>query len=239
MASKLYGLIPAAGIGERFSGMPGSLPKQYRTLASPSGMRTMLEHSVRALLASPEIDIVFVVLAAGDAHFRTIDWSDVKARVEPLYCGGASRRDSVLNGLVAMEDSVDPDDWILVHDGARPCLDAAALRRLVDEVAGDAEGPGGILAVPVADTLKHADSQGCIAATAPREGLWQAQTPQMFRHGLLTRALLAAPQVTDEAGAVEQLGLHPRLVRGSPGNLKVTLPEDLALAELILRQADR
>ncbi len=239
MASKLYGLIPAAGTGERFSGMPGSLPKQYQRLDSASGVRTMLEHSVRALLALPDIDVVFVVLAAGDAHFRAIDWSDVKARVEPLYCGGASRRDSVLNGLVAMEDSVDPDDWVLVHDGARPCLGAVSLRRLVDEVAGDAEGPGGILAVPVADTLKHADNQGCIAATAPRDGLWQAQTPQMFRHGLLTRAMAAALQVTDEAGAVEQLGLRPRLVRGSSRNLKVTLREDLTLAELILRQADQ
>lgn len=235
LADQLYGLIPAAGSGARFGAAAGESPKQYHTLAGADGVeRTMLAHSVRALLAEPDLAIVFVVLAPGDTVFRTLDWQWAGGRVEPLYCGGASRRDSVLNGLIAIADTVAPEDWMLVHDAARPCLDAAALGRLVGTVCADAQGPGGILAVPVADTLKRAGADGRIAATEPRAGLWQAQTPQMFRHGLLLRALMEAGDVTDEAGAVERLGLQPRLVAGSPGNLKVTLRDDLELAALVL-----
>ncbi len=234
MTSRYFGLIPAAGSGTRFNAGEAAgkaeLPKQYRPLGRDG--RSMLEHSVRALLAAPQIDTVFVVLSPGDPYFRTLDWSGAGQRVEPLYCGGASRRDSVLNGLVAMVPAVDPDDWVLVHDAARPCLQKKDLLGLIDRAGGD--GEGGILAVPVADTLKRSDSDGCIVNTEPRDGLWQAQTPQMFRHGLLMRALLQALDVTDEAGAVEKLGVHPKLVRGSPMNLKVTVPEDLVLAELIL-----
>jgi 2-C-methyl-D-erythritol 4-phosphate cytidylyltransferase len=119
-----------------------------------------------------------------------------------------------------------------VHDAARPCLGRPELTRLLREAGG--KGEGGILAVPVADTLKRGDGEQNTLATEPREGLWQAQTPQMFRHALLMRAVLAAPDVTDEAGAVERLGLRPKLVRGSTMNLKVTVPEDLTMAELIL-----
>lgn len=243
MTSRYFGLIPAAGTGTRFnagearqSTGKADLPKQYRPLGKAG--RSMLEHSVRALLAAPQIDTVFVVLSPGDPHFRTLDWSGAGQRgqhvqhVEPLYCGGGTRRDSVLNGLVAMVPAVDPNDWVLVHDAARPCLQKKDLARLIAMAGG--EGEGGILAVPVADTLKRGDGDDCILATEPRDGLWQAQTPQMFRHGLLMRALLQAPEVTDEAGAVEKLGLRPKLVRGSPMNLKVTVPEDLVLAELIL-----
>jgi len=237
LTSRYFGLIPAAGSGTRFNAGDASgkadLPKQYRPLGQAG--RSMLEHSVHALLGASQIDTVFVVLSPGDPHFRTLNWSGVGERVqhvEPLYCGGGTRRDSVLNGLVAMSSLVNPDDWVLVHDAARPCLQQKDLVRLINMAGG--EGEGGILAVPVADTLKRGDSDDCIVNTEPRDGLWQAQTPQMFRHGLLMRALLQAPDVTDEAGAVEKLGLRPKLVRGSPMNIKVTVPADLELAELIL-----
>jgi 2-C-methyl-D-erythritol 4-phosphate cytidylyltransferase len=243
------GLIPAAGVGARFAGAGGAagsdkaseVPKQYRTLAQGQSARPMLAHAVRSLLAAPEIDMVFVVLAQEDRLFRELDWGEAAHRVQPLYCGGATRRDSVLNGLVAIAGSVDAEDWILVHDAARPCLPAAALRRLLAAAgpAGKEGEAGAILAVPVADTLKRGEAGGelqgeRIIATEPRDGLWQAQTPQMFRHALLMRALLAAAEATDEASAIERLGLRPRLVRGSPLNMKVTVPDDLALAELIL-----
>ncbi len=235
MSSKYFGLIPAAGTGERFNSgaAAGSkLPKQYQLIAG----QAMLLHAASALLAATEIEIVFVVLAPGDEYFRGLDLSSFGKRIEPLYCGGASRRDSVLNGLIAMANVADPDDWVLVHDAARPCLAAADLRRLITAVGSDDSdnNGGGILAVPVADTLKRADADGRIGATEPRDGLWQAQTPQMFGHATLLRALRMAPGVTDEAGAIEQLGMKPQLVAGSPANIKVTLQADLALAELIL-----
>jgi 2-C-methyl-D-erythritol 4-phosphate cytidylyltransferase len=166
--------------------------------------------------------------------FRGLDWSAFGDRVAPLYCGGASRRDSVLNGLIAAVDAVEPNDWVLVHDAARPCLGKAELGRLIE--AGSRDETGAILAVPVADTLKRADEDLRILATEPRDGLWQAQTPQMFRHGLLLRALRGAPLVTDEAAAVEGLGHHPLLVEGSTRNIKVTFPSDLVIAERLLQE---
>ncbi len=225
MTSRLFGLIPAAGSGTRFG---GAAPKQYHWLAG----RPMLHHAAASLLGAPEIETVFVVLAPGDEEFRRHDWSAFGDRLAPLYCGGADRRDSVLNGLVAASSTVDPEDWVLVHDAARPCLGRPELRRLIDGVLP--EETGGILAVPVADTLKRADATQRIAATERRQGLWQAQTPQMFRHGVLIRALERAGEVTDEASAVELIGLRPKLVEGRVSNFKVTYPDDMALAELIL-----
>ena len=225
MSERFFGLIPAAGAGER---MGLATPKQYLPLLG----RPMLYHSVNALLASGSIDIVFVVLAAGDGEFRQHDWGDFGERMAPLYCGGATRHDSVLNGLVAASATVQPDEWMLVHDAARPCLGQGELRRMLDALAADAIG--GILAVPVADTLKRADADARIQATEPRAQLWQAQTPQMFRHGLLLQALSRTAKMTDEAGAVEAMGFRPKLVRGSSANLKVTHAEDLQLARAIL-----
>jgi len=228
MTSRFFGLVPAAGSGSRF-GVAG--PKQYSLLAG----KTMLFHAIEHLLGAPEMEVVFVVLAPADTEFRNHDWSAFGGRIAPLYCGGASRRDSVLNGLVAAASAVDPNDWMLVHDAARPCLGRIELLRLIQEVGKD--DVGGILAVPVADTLKRADEEGRILATEPRERLWQAQTPQMFRHGMLLRALRGVEQVTDEASAVEALGYRPKLVEGSTKNLKVTFPADLEIAERILREA--
>ena len=206
-------------------------PKQYLALAG----KPMLWHAVRALCV-PQVAAVFVVLAADDEHFARHDWSAFGGKLNPLYCGGATRRDSVLNGLVNVRGEVDADDWVLVHDAARPCLPAADLLRLMEEGASDAIGA--ILALPVADTVKTAakDEAGVqrIAATQDRSQLWLAQTPQMFRTGLLAQALSKAPGATDEASAVEKMGLKPRLVLGSRQNLKITYPEDVAIAEAIL-----
>jgi len=224
-SERFFGLIPAAGAGER---MGLATPKQYLELRG----RTMLYHSVKALLADDRIDTVFVVLAPADHEFKQHPWGEFGERVAPLYCGGATRHDSVLNGLVAASSTVEPDDWILVHDAARPCLGLCELQRMLDTLAADEVG--GILAVPVADTLKRADAADRIQATEPREHLWQAQTPQMFRHGLLLQALSRTANLTDEAGAVEALGLKPKLVQGSAANLKVTYAEDLQLAQTIL-----
>jgi len=196
----------------------------------------MLWHAIRAVCV-PGVESVFVVLAPDDSLFERQDWSAFAGRLAPLYCGGASRRDSVYNGLVATSSDLEADDWMLVHDAARPCLAAQDLQNLVRECEGDAIG--GLLALPAADTVKQAakDEAGTmrVAATLDRAQLWLAQTPQMFRAGLLAQALRSAPRgVTDEASAVEALGLKPRLVAGSRDNLKVTYPEDFAVAESIL-----
>ncbi|HEX7052349.1 MAG TPA: 2-C-methyl-D-erythritol 4-phosphate cytidylyltransferase [Burkholderiales bacterium] len=225
----IFALIPAAGSGTRSA---GTEPKQYRALAG----RPMLWHAIRAVCV-PRVQTVFVVLAANDERFARHDWSAFAGRVQPLYCGGATRRESVYNGLVAAAGGVDADDWFLVHDAARPCVAARDVQKLMRECEGDAVG--GLLALPVADTVKQAaaDEAGAMraGATLDRAQLWLAQTPQMFRAGLLMQALQKAPPaVTDEAAAIEALGLRPRLVAGSRDNLKVTYPEDFAVAESIL-----
>jgi 2-C-methyl-D-erythritol 4-phosphate cytidylyltransferase len=225
MAARCVGLIPAAGQGARLG---GETPKQYVELAG----RPMLAHAAAALLAHPAIELAFVVLAPDDERWATYDWRAFGDRLAPLWCGGATRAASVLNGLIAMANVVDPEDWVLVHDAARPCLARADLERLIEAVRDD--DVGGILAIPLADTLKRADGADRIASTEPREGLWLAQTPQMFRHGTLLRAIGGAGGATDEAAAVEALGLRPRLVPGSLRNLKVTFPGDAAIAERLL-----
>jgi 2-C-methyl-D-erythritol 4-phosphate cytidylyltransferase len=202
-------------------------PKQYLPLAG----RPMLWHAVRALCV-PRVETVFVVLAPDDQGFATHDWSEFGERVQPLYCGGETRRDSVYNGLVAAMAVLEADDWMLVHDAARPCLPAKDLDNLMRELEGDEVG--GILALPVVDTLKQVSADR-IQSTQERAQFWLAQTPQMFRAGLLAQALTGARgSPTDEAAAVEQLGLKPRVVTGSRENLKVTWPEDVAIAEAIL-----
>jgi 2-C-methyl-D-erythritol 4-phosphate cytidylyltransferase len=140
----------------------------------------------------------------------------------------------VLNGLRAMADHADESDWVLVHDAARPGLTVALIEHLIAEVKEDEVG--GLLAMPIADTLKRADAYGRVQSTVARSGLWGAQTPQMFRYGLLRRALIESGEVTDEASAIEALGLQPKLVEGHPRNFKVTLPHDVALAELYLKE---
>ena len=226
-----FALIPAAGGGTRLA---AAGPKQYLALAG----KPMLWHAIRALCV-PQVAAVFVVLGANDEQFARHDWEAFAGKLHPLYCGGETRRDSVFNGLVAVGGTVNADDWMLVHDAARPCLPSSDLKRLLEEGAGDAIGA--ILALPVAETVKTAgkDEAGVqrIAATQDRSQLWLAQTPQMFRAGLLAQALSKSLGATDEAAAIEQLGLQPRLVLGSRQNLKVTYPEDVAIAEAILARS--
>jgi 2-C-methyl-D-erythritol 4-phosphate cytidylyltransferase len=225
----MVAILPAAGSGTRMS---GEAPKQYLALAG----RPMLWHAVRAVCVPP-VQSVFVVLSPGDPKFGTYDWSAFAGRLQPLFCGGETRRDSVYNGLVALMADLDANEWVLVHDAARPCLPPQDLAQLIAACEGDAVG--GLLAFPVAETVKRAgkDEAGTlrVTGTEDRSQLWLAQTPQMFRAGLLAQALRQAKApVTDEASAIEQLGLKPRLVAGRRENIKVTYPEDLAIAESIL-----
>ena len=226
--AKAYALLPAAGSGSR---MGVTMPKQYLEIAG----QPLLYHALSAMARHPRIEQTFVVLAPGDTRFPAGGWRELRAKVTPLYCGGETRAASVFNGLLAARDAIAGADWVLVHDAARPCLGREELDRLFGELETD--DTGGVLAVPVADTLKRANRDARVAGTEPRDNLWLAQTPQMFRYRVLVEALRAADPavVTDEARAIEALGLKPRLVMGDTRNIKVTYPEDLALAELILR----
>jgi 2-C-methyl-D-erythritol 4-phosphate cytidylyltransferase len=212
--------------------MGNELPKQYLPLAG----KPMIFHALRRLCGSPRLRGVFVILAPEDGEWEKYDWSEFADKLMVIHCGGGTRAQSVLNGLDTARGTspIGDDDWILVHDAARPCLSENQLDRLMDELADDEVG--GLLAVPVADTLKRSDDSSRVERTEPREHLWQAQTPQMFRYKLLVEALGMAggTAMTDDAGAVEELGLHPKLVLSDARNLKVTYPQDLALAELIL-----
>lgn len=222
-------LLPAAGVGTR---MGAGQPKQYLEIHG----RPMLWHAIQAFQRHPGVDRVVVVLSPEDRIWDGYDWSGFD-KLHVLRCGGETRAETVRNGLQALADQVDETDWMLVHDAARPCISQALLDRLIRQVGEDPVG--GILAMPVADTLKRQAARGeggvRIQATVPRTGLWGAQTPQMFHHGLLLRALeQAGTQVTDEASAVEALGLSPLLVESDLTNLKVTYPSDLAIAAWLL-----
>lgn len=223
-----HALIPAAGFGSR---MGEETPKQYLSILG----KPLIYYAVTALCQHALISSVYVVLAPEDTLWGSYDWSAFSAKLKPLYCGGAERFESVRNGLDAIRDDVGFEDWVLVHDAARPGLSNALLDRLIGGVGDDPFG--GLLAVPVADTLKRADAGNRVLCTEPRDKLWQAQTPQMFRYGLLQRALslLEGATVTDEAQAVERMGFQAKLVAGDMTNFKVTYPQDIKLAELILR----
>lgn len=222
---RFFALVPAAGVGER-SG--ASQPKQYVDIAG----RPMLAHTLAALAAVPRLAQTLVVLSPADDRFEAAlpGCAAWVARV-----GGASRAESVLGGLAELRRRGAVDgDWVLVHDAARCLLQPAWVDALIDACQHDAVG--GLLAQPVADTLKAGDADGRVTATVDRRDKWAAQTPQMFRLGLIERALTAmGAAATDEASAVEALGLAPRLVRASMANFKVTWPEDFALAERWLR----
>lgn len=225
--TRFLALVPAAGTGSRVG---AALPKQYLAL----GRQTMLEHSVDALRAAPWIDRVVVVVAADDSRASAL--LAQRSRVEVLREGGASRRDTVLAGLRSMQRrGARTNDWVLVHDAARPGLSPAMLERLR---TGLADSPvGGLLAMPVGETVKQtADERDSVAVTLDRDRLWIAQTPQMFRFGLLLEALAAHAEVTDEAAAIERAGHAPRLVEGGRANFKVTTAEDVDLMRSLLRE---
>jgi 2-C-methyl-D-erythritol 4-phosphate cytidylyltransferase len=231
VAERIWFLIAAAGRATRFG---GPVPKPYLRI----GGKTLLEHCLRTLGAVKGVAGGVAVLANGDRRFERLPAS-LRRRVVAV-AGGPTRALSVLNGLQALI-TADEEDWVLVHDAARPCLQVRDVERLVAACRPDPVG--GLLAVPVADTVKQADEARRSLRSLPRASLWRAQTPQMFRHGRLVRALTQALtegfDPTDEAAAVERLGLRPLLVEGSPLNVKVTTPADLAFAEAAWRAARR
>ena len=221
--ARYFALIPAAGAGVR---MGANGPKQYL----PVNGRPMLSHALDAFLASPRIAHTYIVVGAPDPHIAALLPA---AGVTVLRCGGATRMDSVMNALYALRGEIGDADWVLVHDAARPGLTPALIATLMDGVGDDPVG--GLLALPVVDSVKR-QGQGGVASVA-RDGLWLAQTPQMFRFKLLGDALAAAPDaaaITDDASAVEALGLSPRLIEGHPRNLKVTRPADIGIVEMYL-----
>lgn len=223
---RFHAIVPAAGCGTRFG---ADVPKQYLELCG----RPLIFHALSALFRCPRIERVWVVLSPDDLWWEQFDWRVFASKLQVIRCGGETRAKSVSNGLAAAASCLTDDDWVLVHDAARPCLSQALLSALLDEVAEDPVG--GLLAVPVADTLKRCSADSRVSVTVGRENLWQAQTPQMFRFGLLHSVLAGDTAVTDEAGAVEAAGLQPRLVRSDISNIKVTYPADLHLAQCILK----
>ena len=223
----VWAVVPAAGRGARFG---GDVPKQYLEVAG----RSLLEHTLRALLSHPDVAGAMVALAPDDSRWP--GWASLCDKPVLRCDGGGERADSVLAALHALPSSVPGDALVLVHDAARPNLAASDLGRLIDAAM---ESPdGAILAAPVRDTLKRADGAGCIDATVPREALWRALTPQAFRRDALVHALESAQAagvaITDEAMAIEHAGGHPVLIEGREDNLKVTTPADLRLAEFLL-----
>ena len=223
MSERIIAIVPAAGVGARANSQAGQLPKQYRILAGEA----MLRHAVKALLADRRVAQVRVAVAPHDVRAETVLAG--LPRTVARACGGATRAETVLNALRDAE--LAERDWVLVHDAARPGLPADALARLIDACLSD--GLGGLLAMPMADTVKEGATH--VTRTVPREGLWLAQTPQMFRAGALRQALRGAAlrgvAITDEASAMEAMGHAPALVRGSARNFKLTWPEDFALME--------
>ncbi|MDQ2702105.1 MAG: 2-C-methyl-D-erythritol 4-phosphate cytidylyltransferase [Pseudomonadota bacterium] len=225
-----WGVVPAAGSGARFG---ADLPKQYLQVDG----EPLLAHALRALLSHPGVEGVVIALAAGDPHWP--GWSEFEGKPVIACVGGASRAASVVAGLAALPESVRADDFVLVHDAARPNLARADLDQLLER--GRADPVGAILAAPVRDTLKRAGDDGGIDATEPRERLWRALTPQLFRRLQLVRALQSALQAgvepTDEAMAMERQGARPLLVEGSEANIKVTTPADLEYFRYLRRVA--
>lgn len=220
-------IIPAAGAGSR---MGDVLPKQYLRLAG----KPMISHTIQVFFNHPRIASIHLALNPLDEFWRSLT-IEPASKLKLHYTGGESRAATVLNTLNAIEvaHGVANDDWILVHDAARPGITHDMLDNLLRELEHDPVG--GLLALPLADTLKQSDAFNHVASTIPRAHLWQAQTPQMFRYSLLKQALTAYNgNSTDEAEAVEALGLQPKLVQGALRNLKVTYPQDLALLEALL-----
>ena len=232
MKEACWAVIPAAGGGTR---MGADRPKQYLPLAG----KTVIRHVLERFSRHPQVSGIVVALAEDDEYWER----QSRPRGKPLLTvtGGAMRCLSVLNALRRLAGEAGPDDWVMVHDAARPCLRSGDLDRLVSVLKD--HPVGGLLGVPVSDTLKRVDEQGLVAETPDRTGIWRALTPQMFRLGPLTAAVEAAiadgVMVTDEAGAMERAGHRPRMVEGRPDNIKITTPGDLAFAELLLASRDK
>lgn len=225
---QLWFIVPAAGVGRR---MRSQQSKQYLALAGS----TVLEQTLNALLAIDDIAGIVVAIHANDRQWESLVIADHE-KIHNVR-GGKERCDSVLAALHFLEDKMSSVDWVLVHDAARPCIQPQSVQKMINELHNDEVG--GILAVPVSDTLKKVNDEQCIQATVDRSTIYQAQTPQMFRYGVIYRALTQATDhqqpITDEASAVEQMGLLPKVVIGCQDNIKITHSGDLWLAEMILR----
>jgi 2-C-methyl-D-erythritol 4-phosphate cytidylyltransferase len=222
-----WAVVPAAGVGKR---MQADRPKQYLPLVG----KTVIEHTLSRLVQSGAFQAVAVAISVEDPY-----WPELEISQHPQVItapGGKERADSVLSALKALQGQADDNDWVLVHDAARPCLTADDIHNLINTLKDDAVG--GILALSSHDTLKQVDGRN-ITATIDRSHIWRALTPQMFRYGMLRDALQDAegnPAITDEASALELLGLQPKIVEGRPDNIKITRPEDLALAQFYMEQ---
>ena len=224
---KFNTVIPSAGIGSR---MQSDVPKQYLKL----GHQTVIEHTLQQFLSHPAIDKIIVVIAPNDSFFRSLSVSS-HPRIQ-IAMGGEQRADSVMNGLALVES-----DWVLIHDAARPCITHHDIDKLI--LLAESNQDGGILAVPVKDTMKRSDNAGLISQTVERALLWHAMTPQFFQTQQIMDALSAALEkgllITDEASAMEFAGYSPKLIMSRADNIKITVPEDLALAQFILQQQER
>jgi 2-C-methyl-D-erythritol 4-phosphate cytidylyltransferase len=218
-------IIPAAGNGSR---MEADAPKQYLNLHG----KTLIQHVIKVFDQSIRISTIHIIINQEDVHWRST-YLHSSSKLQVHYCGADNRAGTVLNGLEAIQNQVEDDDWILVHDAARPGLSNLLLNQLLNTLENDAVG--GLLAMPLADTLKRAGDDQRVSFTIPRNDLWQAQTPQMFRYATLKKALAEFNGTpTDEAEAIEMLGLKPKLVVGELRNLKVTYPQDLAVLTALL-----
>lgn len=230
--AKYWVVVPAAGIGSR---MGASIPKQYLPLSH----KTLLEHTLSRLLSLELTQKLVLVLHPQDTYWQSLPMS--KNPNIKVVLGGDERSDSVLNALCSLTEYAADDDWVLVHDAARPCVSLKSIRNLCQQIENHTVG--GILGVPVSDTLKKVNSNQEIMSTLDRRQLWQAQTPQIFRYGLLRHCLEQAVKeekiITDEASAVEAYGYVPLIVAGRSDNVKITHPEDLLLAEWILQQQEK
>ncbi|MDO8705509.1 MAG: 2-C-methyl-D-erythritol 4-phosphate cytidylyltransferase [Sulfuricaulis sp.] len=231
-ADGIWALVPAGGQGQR---MQAAVPKQYLPLLG----RPVILHTLERLCSHPRIRGVMVGVSGQDRHWQAL--VPMLAQLPKFlekYPGGETRAHTVLNGLKALAKHAKPEDWVLVHDAVRPCVRHEDIDKLIVAVSDGQEG--GLLAFPVSDTVKRVDKKGHVIETVSREGLWRAATPQMFRIKSLTQALekvmKQGSEITDEASAIEAAGGHPRVVACNGDNIKITLPEDFALAELYLKQ---
>jgi len=231
MKTKIIVLVPAAGTGTRFG---DAVPKQYLDISG----HPLIFHTLLALTKVSRIDDITVVLSPDDNHWQNYqaDWTLLGSKVSTARVGGNSRSLTVVNGLdaIASRIALGADDWVMVHDAARPCIRPELVEQFIDELESDSVG--GLLALPLNDTIKFDDGNLRVEKTVSRERLWRAQTPQMFRSQLLSKALTMCPDATDEAQAIETMGHQPKLVMGDSANLKVTYAPDLKLARMLLSE---
>lgn len=222
-------VVPAAGVGKR---MGAKIPKQYLELDG----RLVIEHTLERVLLHPAIDGLYIALSEEDRYWENTEFAKHPDLVR--VDGGSERCFSVLNALQALARHAHPDDWVLVHDAARPCLRRADVTHLIQML--ESHPAGGLLGMPVRDTMKRTSDTDQVSSTVDRQNLWHAFTPQMFRFGKLYAAMQGAigagHLVTDEASAIEWSGEQPLMVEGHPDNIKITRPEDLPLAEFFLRK---